>query len=257
VFPRDPLLLAQLPGIGVSTAAAIAAFAYGVRAAILDGNVKRVLARVFGIDDDIDSAPVQRRLWQQARALLPQSDIEAYTQGLMDLGATICTRTRPACAECPLRQRCVALAQDRVAQLPRRRPKPPRPEKHVTLLLVLDHGQVLLQQRPPSGIWGGLLSLPEVEPLPATWPDAAVPAALLRALEPIGVLAQAQPLPAFTHVFTHFRLQITPLRITLQRRAALVGQLAQAWYGPAQLAQAALPAPVRRLLLHVLPPVPA
>ncbi|MGE5622963.1 MAG: A/G-specific adenine glycosylase, partial [Bacillota bacterium] len=110
VFPSDPVLLADLPGIGRSTAAAIAAFAYGARAAILDGNVKRVFCRVFGVDGFPGTKPVEDKLWRRAIALLPQDDIEAYTQGLMDLGATVCTRSSPSCEACPLAQRCVARA---------------------------------------------------------------------------------------------------------------------------------------------------
>ncbi|HZX26470.1 MAG TPA: A/G-specific adenine glycosylase, partial [Telluria sp.] len=123
VFPADPALLAQLPGIGRSTAAAIAAFSYGARAAILDGNVKRVFARVFGIDAYPGEKKVEDALWARAEALLPADGIESYTQGLMDLGATLCTRGTPACERCPLAQRCVALATGRTAELPVRKPK--------------------------------------------------------------------------------------------------------------------------------------
>ena len=162
-FPSDPALLAELPGIGRSTAAAIAAFSCGVRAAILDGNVKRVFARVFGIDGYPGDKPVADLMWQRALALLPEHGIEAYTQGLMDLGATCCKRSKPSCERCPLRSRCVALAAGRVDQLPQRKPAKVRPEKRVAMLVVVDRAQVLLMQRPDSGIWGGLLSLPELD----------------------------------------------------------------------------------------------
>ena len=128
VFPSDPALLADLPGIGRSTAAAIAAFSGGVRAAIMDGNVKRVFARVFGIDAYPGIKPVEDAMWRRAEALLPETQnnpgaIEAYTQGLMDLGATLCTRSRPDCGRCPLQDRCVAFATGRTAELPVRKPK--------------------------------------------------------------------------------------------------------------------------------------
>ena len=163
IFPADPAQLAALPGIGRSTAAAIAVFAYGTRAAIMDGNVKRVFCRVWGIDGYPGEKKIEQILWEYANAALPQTEIEAYTQGLMDLGATLCTRQKPLCSACPLASRCVALASNRVLELPTRKLPKKRPEKHTTLLLLTENNQVLLVQRPPSGIWGGLLSLPELE----------------------------------------------------------------------------------------------
>lgn len=251
-FPCDPELLASLPGIGRSTAAAIAAFSCGVRAAILDGNVKRVFARVFGIDGYPGAKAVTDLMWRRAVALLPDAGIEAYTQGLMDLGATLCTRSKPACERCPLRRRCVALAEARTDQLPQRKPSKAKPEKQVAMLIVLDRDQVLLMQRPDSGIWGGLLSLPEVDDLGAT-DQVSLPsnAALERALAPFGRIASCQPLPVFSHVFTHFKLHVAPYRIHLQRRADIAGQLTYVWYPAERLAQAPLPAPVKKLLLEI------
>lgn len=253
-FPCDPPLLAELPGIGRSTAAAIAVFACGARAAILDGNVKRVFARVFGIDGYPGAKPVEDSMWRRALALLPEQGIEAYTQGLMDLGATLCTRGKPACERCPLRSRCVAWASGRVAQLPQRKPARARPEKRVAMLVVIDRGQVLLVQRPASGIWGGLLSLPEfdgsdlqTDGLPAYQPDPA----WAQALAPFGGIAACEPLPVFSHGFTHFKLHVAPYRISLRRRVELAGQLQHVWYDAGRLAQAPLPAPVKKLLLEV------
>lgn len=246
-FPDDPALLAELPGIGRSTAAAIAAFSSGARAAILDGNVKRVFARVFGIDGYPGAKPVEDRMWRRAAALLPEHGIEAYTQGLMDLGATLCTRARPSCPRCPLRQRCVALAEGRVAELPQRKPARARPEREVAMLVVLDHGQVLLERRPDSGIWGGLLSLPEVDADPER-----LAAATARALAPFGDVAGCAPLPEFFHVFTHFRLRIAPYRVSLARRLDLAAEAGHIWYDGTRLAEAPLPAPVRKLLEQAL-----
>jgi A/G-specific adenine glycosylase len=251
VFPSDPELLADLPGIGRSTAAAISAFAYGTRAAILDGNVKRVFARVFGVEGYPGDKQVEDKLWQRAVALLPQDDIESYTQGLMDLGATLCSRSKPACSACPLSTRCVAFATDRVAELPVRKPKKAVPEKHTTMLVITDGDEVLLEQRPGSGIWGGLLSLPEID-LPAVADHANKRGALMGAILAWGEFGDYEPLQPFTHVFTHFKLHVTPYRLRLARRTPIAAQSAHVWYRAERLADAPLPAPVKKLLLAVM-----
>lgn len=253
-FPADPALLEQLPGIGRSTAAAIAAFSHGARAAILDGNVKRVFARVFGIEGYPGEKKVEDALWLRAEALLPQNDMASYTQGLMDLGATLCTRSRPACPRCPLAPRCEAFNTLRTAELPVRKPKKAVPQKHAAMLVVEHDGHVLLQQRPGSGIWGGLLSLPEVggfAPLEGT--AAAIPAlgedALLQAVMAYGVPESSERLPVLTHGFTHFKLHIIPYRVRLARRLPLAAQDGHVWLATDRLADAPLPAPVKKLLL--------
>lgn len=248
VFPSDPDLLEQLPGIGRSTAAAISAFSCGTRAAILDGNVKRVFARVFGVERYPGEKAVENELWLRAVALLPESGVEAYTQGLMDLGATLCIRNRPSCQRCPLAHRCVAYATGRTNELPVRKPKKAVPEKQTTMLLIVDKDEVLLEQRPDKGIWGGLLSLPE---LAVTSDEAGFDAALAQAVARFGVTAGQEELPMFTHVFTHFKLHITPYHIALTRRLERAGQDAYAWYPIARMADAPLPAPVKKLLLAV------
>jgi A/G-specific adenine glycosylase len=253
VFPADPALLAELPGIGRSTAAAIAAFSAGARAAILDGNVKRVFARVFGVDAYPGEKRVEQELWRRAEALLPQQGIEAYTQGLMDLGATLCTRARADCGRCPLAARCVAFATGRIKDLPVRKPKKTSPEKYATLLLIIDRGQVLLEQRPASGIWGGLLSLPELDGhAPARGADSAAAddAALARTVSRFGVIESRQFLLPITHVFTHYKLHIAPCHITLARRLDVAGEAGHVWYDGAKIAQAPLPAPVKKLLME-------
>lgn len=259
VFPSDPALLAELPGIGRSTAAAIAAFSSGFRAAILDGNVKRVFARVFGIDAYPGLKPVEDALWRRADALLPETQdkpgaIEAYTQGLMDLGATLCTRARPDCGRCPLRDRCVAFATGRTAELPVRKPKKTTPEKRTAMLVILDRGEVLLEQRPQSGIWGGLLSLPEVGghvPLdedeePVCTGDVAAAAGAF------GTLDEVRALRPLVHVFTHYKLHIAPFAVTLAARSS-IGSSHQWWQLDA-IQEAPLPAPVKKLLLDVAQP---
>jgi len=161
-FPRDAAALATLPGVGRSTAAAIAAFAYGERGAILDGNVKRVLARHQGVDGYTGSPAVERALWARAENLLPRARIEAYTQALMDLGAMVCLRSTPDCARCPVAADCVARRQNRIDELPLPRPRKPLPQREVAVLLIGRGDEILLERRPPTGIWAGLWSLPEV-----------------------------------------------------------------------------------------------
>jgi A/G-specific adenine glycosylase len=249
VFPSDPALLAALPGIGRSTAAAISAFSSGTRAAILDGNVKRVFARVFGIEQYPGIKPVEDALWRRADALLPESGIERYTQGLMDLGATLCTRSRPDCARCPLQERCVAFATGRTAQLPVRKPKKTNPEKRAAMLVIVDAGQVLLEQRAGSGIWGGLLSLPEVDGHAAfddAMPDAGTAAGRFGAVE------EVQALLPLVHVFTHYKLHIHPHRIVLAQRADI--EAGFVWWELADIANAPLPAPVKKLLAQLAEP---
>jgi A/G-specific adenine glycosylase len=249
-FPSEVTKLAELPGIGQSTAAAIAAFAYGARAAILDGNVKRVFCRVFGIDGFPGQAGVEKLLWERAAALLPDRDIEAYTQGLMDLGATLCTRSRPRCADCPMQSRCIAHSTGRTAELPTRKPKKAVPQRSTVMLVVLHEGELLLEQRPPSGIWGGLLSLPELDRLGGggDGSDATLPDAVRLALACFGELRSVDPLPEFVHAFTHYRLQVSPLRVVLAARHASAAQAGYGWYDAEAVAKAGLPAPVRKLL---------
>ena len=254
VFPSDPLLLADLPGIGRSTAAAITAFSNGTRAAILDGNVKRVFARVFGVEQYPGEKRVEEALWRRADALLPLDGIEAYTQGLMDLGATLCTRSRPDCGRCPLQARCVAYATGRTAELPVRKPKKTSPEKRADLLVVVFDGEVLLEQRPGSGIWGGLLSLPEVEghvALGAAMPASLAPASsvMAGALARFGELDEVQALLPLVHVFTHYKLHVFPHKVTPLERP--VAPAACVWWKLAAIEEAALPAPVKKLLLEL------
>jgi A/G-specific adenine glycosylase len=253
-FPASPQQLAELPGIGRSTAAAIAAFSYGARAAILDGNVKRVFARVFGITEFPGSKAVEEQLWLRAEALLPAasadvaSGVEAYTQGLMDLGATVCTRSKPACERCPLRARCVALQLNRVAELPIRKPKKAIPQKFATMLVVLHQDQILLLQRPPLGIWADLWSLPEID---GHQPNASAfdRARAEMLLAKFGTIDQIQPLPPISHGFTHFKLAIEPWLVSLAKRHEFAAQGGHQWLDRADLAKAALPAPVKKLLL--------
>jgi A/G-specific adenine glycosylase len=239
-FPRDPAAIEALPGIGRSTAAAIAAFAYGTRAAILDGNVKRVFARHFGVRGWPGTPTVAEQLWAFAEAVVPARGIEAYTQGLMDLGATICTRT-PQCAACPLAATCVAKAQGLTARIPASKPKKALPHRRTAMLIALHAGCVLLEKRPARGIWGGLWSLPEaaVEQAPAgPWTTV-----LGRGRH------RAEALAPVEHGFTHYRLTIEPCVVRLAR--PLADRAGWVWLPLAEAHGAALPAPVKRILAAV------
>jgi A/G-specific adenine glycosylase len=242
-FPDSAQALAQLPGIGPSTAAAIAAFCHGERAAILDGNVQRVLARRFAIEGDPRRGAVRQRLQQTAQALLPASrHMPAYTQAIMDLGATLCTRHHPDCARCPVRTDCLALAQGRVDALPQRAPARARPVRQAGLLVVLHRGAVLLEQRPARGIWGGLLGLPQFER----------PAELQRAARALGGTAAAGT--PRRHGFTHFTLEFTPWLLRLARGTRPAPAPGQRWLPLTGIDEAPLPAPVRVLLRELRTP---
>ena len=247
-FPRSAAAIAQLPGIGRSTAAAIAAFAYGERAAILDGNVKRVLARCFAVEGAPSAAQTERQMWSLAESLLPAHDIEAYTQGLMDLGATLCTRHAPRCAHCPLADRCVARASGRQAELPVARPRKVLPERRTTLLLLCDGERVLLERRPPAGIWGGLLVPPEAGGDGES--DAPGVAAALAQRHGCRLLG-TRALAPLKHSFSHFRLDIATLICFVAPGTREVGEGGEGgwqWLPLTEIGAAALPAPIRVIL---------
>jgi A/G-specific adenine glycosylase len=239
-FPRDVEAIAQLPGIGRSTAAAIAAFAFGTRGAILDGNVKRVLARHRGIEGFPGAPRVEAQLWRASEALLPVRDVEAYTQGMMDLGAKVCVRRNPVCGACPVAQDCRAHLEDRVHALPTPRPARVVPHRCVQMLLIEHAGEVLLEKRAPVGVWAGMWCLPEV----AAEDDARAACAARFG----GRIARAESLGSIEHAFTHYRLTIKPVRIVLQARGPQAEAPGRTWLARADALQAALPAPVRKLL---------
>ena len=240
-FPRSAEALATLPGIGRSTAAAIAAICFGERVAILDGNVKRVLARVLGFADDLARAPAVAALWDEATALLPARDVDVYTQGLMDLGATLCTQRKPACLHCPVAAGCVARAEGEPERYPVKSRRLKRQRRSNALLWLRQGGRSWLVQRPPTGVWAGLWSLPE-------FADAEALQALVT-----GWQGQGEWLPPVLHVLTHRDWTLQPLVWTLPERAAVPGALAgvsgleQArWFDDAELPALGLPAPIRR-----------
>lgn len=247
VFPSDPARLEALPGIGRSTAAAIAVFAWGGRAAILDANVRRVLSRHAGVQGDPSSAAVIARLWRLAECELPEDGIEPYTQGLMDLGATVCVRTRPSCARCPVAGDCVALRDGLVETIPARRARAPVPQRECTLLVVRRDDEVFLERRAASGVWGGLWSLPESS-CGRAGPVAEIERRFALRTTPVG------PLPEFDHAFTHFRLRVRPLLLHCVGASALADTHAYRWLPLSQASQAALPGPVKALLLRLREP---
>ena len=239
-FPREFEAVLALPGIGRSTAAAVCVFAYGARHAILDGNVKRVFARCFGVAGYPGDAKVAEKLWQIADGMVPAKNVEAYTQGQMDLGAGICTRTKPRCGDCPLATMCVARRQNAIAKYPSPRPRKVLPQRRTRMLVMLHGGQVLLEKRPNSGIWGGLWSLPEL----GAHEDIETVCTTRYGVTP----AQHRALPEVAHGFTHFLLDIVPVRVSVARVDARVAAPGVVWLPLGDLPGAALPAPVRRIL---------
>jgi len=241
-FPRTPDVLSTLPGVGRSTAAAVAVFSFGARAAILDGNVKRVLARWRGIDGWPGISAVERSMWALADSLLPVADVEAYAQGLMDLGSGVCGRSRPRCGVCPVRIDCVAYRDSTTATLPASRPAKVRPARAVAMLVLKQRGQVFLEQRPPTGIWGGLWSLPELPEMPE---DALADTCRERFGARVLTAFAGPPL---RHGFTHFTLTIRPWFVEVVADADRVADTSGRWFPIAEALRAGVPAPVRTLL---------
>ena len=242
-FPQDFETIQTLSGIGRSTAAAIASFAFNQVQTILDGNVKRVLARHFLVEGWTSSPKVENTLWQLAESLLPKQDMVAYTQGLMDLGATLCTRSKPKCTSCPLKDSCQALQQQRVHDLPTPKPRKVIPEKQITMLILRNGDEILLEKRPASGIWGGLWSFPEVDNNPEN---------ITSTLNKFGVSADISiSLPKLTHAFTHFKLHIYPQTFQVLKQNHQVNQPAHVWISINEAIGAAIPTPIRKILLSL------
>ncbi|MEP7295151.1 MAG: A/G-specific adenine glycosylase [Burkholderiales bacterium] len=249
-FPASSELLMTLPGIGRSTAAAIAAFCFGERVAILDGNVKRVLTRVLAFEGDLAEAKQERALWTEATALLPARDIERYTQGLMDLGATVCTQRAPSCLLCPVRGHCRAAQAGTQVRYPIKTRKLKRGTREHVWLGLTWRDRLWLTQRPATGVWAGLWSLPEFgsrsafDAACADWPG------------------HGDDLPSFTHVLTHLDWTLHPVRWNIPARtaAASVERITGAWpagrwFSLAEALAAGLPAPLRKLLTQETTPL--
>ncbi len=247
-FPTDVAALVALPGIGRSTAGAIVSIACGGRAPILDGNVKRVLARLYNVRGWPGTAAVGRELWEYAEQCTPQTDVPAYTQAIMDLGATLCRRSSPDCERCPFTQSCAARAAGTVSEVPGKKPRRQRPRRSITALVISrPDGAVLLEQRPPEGIWGGLYGFPEVAKNATASSEQADAGWCRRQLgiEPARRCEQ----PVVSHTFTHFDLDIHPLRLELAEEPRAVMEPGRwLWYKLSEPAQVGLAAPVSRLL---------
>jgi len=242
-FPTSLEAVMGLPGIGRSTAGAILALSRGDRHPILDGNVKRVLARHYAIDGVPDESATHARLWELAEAETPHAHVDIYTQAVMDLGATLCTRHQPRCDACPIASDCRARVEGRQEELPAaKRRRAARKTRRAVMLVARHDSAVLLVQRPASGIWGGLWCLPEFDDRAAAAQFAA--RALARA-----TVAHAA-LPEIEHSFTHFDLVITPLvaRCRGVRGVSEPGEATQLWYDLGQPARVGLPAPIKTLL---------
>jgi A/G-specific adenine glycosylase len=233
--------LQTLPGIGRSTAGAILALAGDRSFPILDGNVRRVLARVFLIEGWPGSSAASRELWKLSEACTPVETAGNYTQAIMDLGASICTRRNPGCADCPLAVRCAARSMGLVEKIPAPRPKRKRPQREVVFVMVLREGDVLLQRRPDSGVWGGLWCFPETAEVNnvSEWCENKV------GISPDRIEIR----PKVHHAFTHFDLSMTPVEAHIGRPPGRVSEDGRwLWYDPQTPAEIGLAAPVARLL---------
>jgi A/G-specific adenine glycosylase len=239
VFPTEFAMVSALPGIGQSTAGAILALACNQRHPILDGNVRRVLARFHAVEGWPGEKPVEQQLWQLAETHTPQREVAAYTQAIMDLGATLCTRAHPACESCPVAEDCRAHQLQRETDFPAARPRKKLPIKRVRMLLLMQDGRLLLQRRPPSGIWGGLWGFPELttEQDIETW-----------CRQRFGAAPSAQQtMPGLRHTFSHFHLDIEPVLLDITP-ATMQDAEGDIWFEPASPPRVGLAKPVTKLL---------
>lgn len=243
-FPDNLDDLLTLPGIGQSTAGAILAIAFGQRAPILDGNVKRVLARFHAISEPVNQKHVEKQLWELAEKYTPIARAADYTQAIMDLGATLCLRGKPQCEACPLLKHCSGFRQGIAASLPKKTSARALPEKSATFLVLRQQGKILLCKRPPNGIWGGLWSFPEIAGEPAL---DAIQAYCQRQLKVKA--SDYTKLDPFRHTFSHYHLDIHPVLVSTGRMPARVMEDGkQIWYNPRKPESLGLPKPVEKIL---------
>lgn len=247
-FPRSVEGLCELPGIGRSTAGAVASLSMGIRAPILDGNVKRVLTRFEAVDGWPGEKVIHDRLWRMAEALTPQNRVAHYTQAMMDLGATLCTRSNPSCLLCPLRDGCKARALGEPKRFPASRPRKVVPVRSCVMpLLMNEEGAVWLQRRPSSGLWGGLWCPPQLD---AEDELADLLASLQMAAH------EREALAPLRHTFSHFHLDIQPLLLRVSRRDG-VAEAGQVWYNLRHPDPLGLAAPVKKLLRQLEARIPS
>jgi len=241
-FPNTVEGLMELDGIGQSTAGAIAAISMGVRASILDGNVKRVLARYHCIAGWPEQSSVKKQLWEIAESLTPHERVDDYTQAIMDLGATVCSRSKPSCQDCPLQLDCKSYQQERVTEFPGKKAKQTLPVKSVAMFILQNNtGEVLLEKRPATGIWGSLYSLPE-SPEPNCAPKLAGATIKSEALE------EGVELEKIRHSFSHYHLDITPVQIQATKLDEIAETDRWLWYPLDHSLEVGLAAPVKNLL---------
>lgn len=231
-FPQTQKALESLPGIGRSTAGAIAAFAFDKPTAILDGNVKRVLARCYGIEGWAGKSAVLKALWQRSEENTPEQDTAQYNQAMMDLGAVVCTRSKPKCQDCPLSAKCYAYLNDKTAELPGKKPKKARPKRSVYWLICLKNRQIILHKRPPSGIWGGLWTFPEIEQTEA---------------KP----THYKKLQPFIHKFSHYDLEVQPLLVKNLTNTGIMEPNKEDSFALDDIAEIGLPTPVSKVLKNL------
>ena len=243
-FPNTLEGLKTLPGIGPSTAGAIMAIAYEQQAPILDGNVKRVLSRLHGITPPINDKDTEETLWQLAVRYTPKSRVADYTQAIMDLGATLCTRSKPDCPHCPFNKQCIAYAENLTAVIPAKKVTQKIPTRTATFLVIKKDQNILIQKRPATGIWGGLFSLPELAGIPDNKTiKAFCQQSLGLAVKPL------KPLTAFRHTFSHYHLQIHPILLEIKQTTARVMEdNSQIWYNLDKPAHVGLPKPIHTIL---------
>ncbi|MBE1300278.1 MAG: A/G-specific adenine glycosylase [Alteromonadaceae bacterium] len=239
-FPTEFEQVLALPGIGRSTAGAVLSLSLNQPHAILDGNVKRVLARYFGVAGWPGNKKVEDRLWQFAIANTPADAAGYYSQAMMDMGATMCTRSRPKCGLCPIASGCFARENEKQSEFPGKKPKKTLPEKSVNLLIYKEGNKVLLQQRPPTGIWGGLWGFVEADD---------------KQLEELAIPKQENEIPGFRHTFSHFHLDIAPWVIEVdEAHLASVSEIydsPQMWYDLKEPAEVGLSAPTKNIILQL------
>lgn len=239
IFPKKRLEWECLPGIGRSTAAAIVAFSFGAKETILDGNVKRVLARLFRIESPVNETNTIKELWSLAEKLLPDQDIEDYIQGLMDMGATVCTRN-PKCVLCPFREECEALKAGLQNKIPLTLKRSKRPQREKTFLLLWDDDECFLQKRTTKGVWEGLYCLPEKDGVLTQEAVEAIVTGMGFGIK------NCRAIESFSHDFSHYRLILHPFAVRVTRKAATSS--IERWAKIADLPDIGLPAPIRSLL---------
>lgn len=248
VFPNTLDELITLPGIGRSTAGAILSIAFNQPTPILDGNVKRVLARFRGVREPVNDKAIEKMMWELATQYTPLERVADYTQAIMDLGATLCTRSKPDCTRCPFVKSCVAYAENIVRELPAKKATKKTPVRSATFLLAQHQGKILLYRRPAIGIWGGLWSLPEF----SGEPDKKSLRQFCQ--RELGVAAsEFEALDSFRHTFSHYHLDIHPVLMKLEKLPAKVMEAnQQIWYNPRKPSAVGLPKPVQLLLSKLI-----